>query len=86
LSLPSGVREILSCLGRGWPSFEAVRVDSPLLTKVCSRCDQEKPVEAFHRDTTKPDGHRAMRGDCARRAQNARDSLRIAPQHREEGP
>jgi hypothetical protein len=53
------------------------------MTKTCSRCGQSKPLEAFHRDHTKPSGRRAQCGDCVREAQSARDSVRIAAQHRQ---
>jgi hypothetical protein len=51
--------------------------------KTCTRCGEAKPPEDFHRDATKPDGHRAMCGSCVRAAQSARDSARIAAEHQE---
>jgi len=42
--------------------------------KTCSACGATTPLEAFHRDRTKPDGHRAQCQSCVRAAQLARDT------------
>jgi hypothetical protein len=53
-----------------------------VLAKVCSRCRESKLIEAFHRDATKPDSHRAMCAECVREAQNARDTARATAAYR----
>jgi hypothetical protein len=52
------------------------------MTKTCSRCGEEKDLRLFHRDSSKPDGHRAMCVDCVRTAQNARDHARSVERYR----